>query len=125
MLDAMMTYFINHYRIRLVIIGGNGEKTPEYKDLVRKTRNLGVIDKIMFAGRIEHRNLPAHFNSADVLVMSSHYKSFGMVGLEASACGRPVISTAVGAVDRLIRNGQAGYIVPDSQCSPAWNEIAV
>ena len=117
MLDAM-TYFKNHYRIRLMIIGGDGEKTPEYQDLVRKTRNLGIIDKIMFAGRIEHRNLPTYYNSVDVLVMLFHYESFGMVGLEASACGRPLVSTPVGAADRLIRNGQAGYIVPDSQCSP-------
>lgn len=112
MLDEM-TYFKNHYRIRLVIIGGDGEKTPEYQDLVRKTRNLGIIDKIMFAGRIEHRNLPTYYNSADVWVMSSYYESFGMVGLEALACGPPAVSTPVGAADRLIRNGQAGHIVLD------------
>jgi D-inositol-3-phosphate glycosyltransferase len=46
--------------------------------------------------------------------MASHYESFGLVGLEALACGRPVISTSVGAMDRLIRESRAGQIVADT-----------
>ena len=68
----------------------------------------------MLAGQIEQRNLPPYYNAADVLVMPSHYESFGLVGLEALACGRPVVSTPVGAAEDLIRNGQTGRIVADA-----------
>ena len=54
-------------------------------------------------------------SSADVLVISSHYESFGLVGLEALACGRPVVSTPVGAVESLIQHSQAGQIASDTQ----------
>jgi D-inositol-3-phosphate glycosyltransferase len=46
-------------------------------------------------------------------VVPSYSESFGMVGLEALACGRPVVTTPVGAVDRLVRHAQAGCVVPD------------
>ena len=108
-----MTFLKNHHRIRLAIVGGDGDKTPEYQILARSVRKLGIEEKVMFAGRVDQHNLPPYYNAADVLVMPSYYESFGMVGLEALACGRPVVSTPVGAVDSLIRKAQAGCIVPD------------
>ena len=112
LLEAM-TYFKNQHRVRLVIVGGDGDETPEYQALAQKTRQLEIGEKVMFAGRIEQHNLAPYYGAADVLVMPSHYESFGMVGLEALACGRPVVSSPVGAVDGLIRKTQAGCIVPD------------
>ena len=53
--------------------------------------------------------------AADVLVMASHYESFGLVRLGALACGRPVVSTPVGAMERLIKQSQAGYVVGDTR----------
>jgi D-inositol-3-phosphate glycosyltransferase len=112
LLEAI-THLKNHHRIRLLIVGGDGDMTPEYQALAQKTRKLAIGEKVMFAGRIDQHNLPSYYNAADVLVMPSHYESFGMVGLEALACGRPVVSTPVGAVDSLIRKARAGCIVPD------------
>jgi len=112
LLEAM-TCFKNHQRIRLVIVGGDGDKTPDYRSLEQKTRALKIEENVLFAGRIDQHKLPPYYNAADVLVMPSHYESFGMVGLEALACGRPVVSTPVGAIDSLIRKAQAGCIVPD------------
>jgi D-inositol-3-phosphate glycosyltransferase len=94
-------------------------------------------DKVMFAGRVEQKYLPLYYSSADVLVMASHYESFGLVGLEALACGRPVVSTPVGAMESLIQQSHAGYVVGDTlprflakgihsvitNSSPAANEI--
>ena len=67
------------------------------------------------AGRVDQKYLPPYYSSADVLVISSHYESFGLVGLEALACGRPVVSTPVGAMESLIQLSQAGQIVSDTQ----------
>ena len=100
-------------RLRLVIVGGDGEDAPATQFLKRKTINLGIGDKVIFAGRIEQKILPQYYSSADVLVMASHYESFGLVGLEALACGRPVVSTSVGAMEDLIKQSQAGRIVGD------------
>ncbi|MEJ2169645.1 MAG: glycosyltransferase [Desulfobacterales bacterium] len=108
-----MTYFKIHPLIRLVIVGGDGDKSPEYRALAQKTKWLEIDEKVIFVGRIDQHNLPPYYGAADVLVMPSRYESFGMVGLEALACGRPVVSTPVGAADRLIRKAQAGCIVSD------------
>jgi D-inositol-3-phosphate glycosyltransferase len=96
-----------------VIVGGDGEDTPGYRLLAQKTRQLEIDEKVLFVGRIDQPNLRPYYSAADVLVMPSHYESFGMVGLEALACGRPVVCTPVGAVDSLVRKARAGCVVPD------------
>jgi D-inositol-3-phosphate glycosyltransferase len=113
LLEAM-THLRSHRRLRLVIVGGDGDETPESRFLRKKAVNLGIEDKVFFAGRVDQKYLPPYYSSADVLVMASHYESFGLVGLEALACGRPVVSTPVGAMDTLIHQSQAGQIVSDT-----------
>ena len=108
-----MTYFRDHHRMRLVIVGGDGENTPEYRLLTQKARQLAIDQKVMFVGRVDQPDLRPYYGAADVLVMPSHYESFGMVGLEALACGRPVVSTPVGAVDGLVRKARAGRVVAE------------
>ena len=112
LLEAM-TYFSQDQRIRLMIVGGDGENTAAYRSLVSKIEKLKIKDRVKFTGRIDQPNLPAYYHAADVLVLPSHYESFGMVALEALACGRPVVSTPVGAIESLIRETQAGRIVAD------------
>jgi D-inositol-3-phosphate glycosyltransferase len=113
LLEAMI-HLRDHRRLRLIIVGGDGDQSPESKFLRQKTVNLGIEDKVIFAGRIEQKHLPLYYSSADVLVMASHYESFGLVALEALACGRPVVSTPVGAMESLIKQSQAGRVVSDS-----------
>jgi len=109
-----LTHLRDHGRLRLVIVGGDGDKAPESQFLRQKAINLGIENKVMFAGRVDQKHLPPYYSSADVLVISSHYESFGLVGLEALACGRPVVSTPVGAMDILIQQSQAGQVVSDT-----------
>lgn len=110
---AAMHYLRGNRRLRLVIVGGDDDETPEFRAMAQTTRELGIEEKVNFIGRIDQHSLPLYYGAADVLVMPSYSESFGMVGLEALACGRPVVTTPVGAVDSLVRNAQAGCVIPD------------
>jgi D-inositol-3-phosphate glycosyltransferase len=68
----------------------------------------------MFLGRVAQKSLPPYYSAADVLAVSSHYESFGLVGLEALACGTPVVATPVGAMDDVIKEGTNGYIAVEA-----------
>jgi len=68
---------------------------------------------VVFLGKRAQDTLPYYYSAADVLVMPSHYESFGMVALEAMACGTPVIASQVGGLAFLVKDGETGYHVPD------------
>jgi len=108
-----LSHCADHRRLQLVMVGGDGEQAPESQYLKRKTRELGLEDRVVFAGRVNQKYLSPYYGSADMLVIPSRYESFSLVGLEALACGRPVVSTPVGALDRLIIEGQTGTVVAD------------
>jgi D-inositol-3-phosphate glycosyltransferase len=115
-LDALleaMVYLKHQPLMRLLVVGGDGDNTPEYESLAQRAVQLEIGDKVIFAGRVDQHRLRPYYGAADALVMPSHYESFGLVGLEALACGRPVITTPVGAVDSLVRKTRAGCIVRD------------
>lgn len=110
LLEAMR--YLKHRRhLRLIIVGGDGLHTPEGQILLGLARTLGVEDSIAFMGRIEQKDLPVYYNAADVMVMPSYYESFGLVSLEALACGIPVVATPVGVMDTIIKEGQNGRLV--------------
>ena len=112
LLEAM-PHIKNGKPVRLVIVGGDGDRSSEYRAMVQKARHLNIDKQVTFAGQIDQRNLPPYYAAADVLVMPSSYESFGLVGLEALASGRPVVSPPVGAIDSLIQKAQAGCVVSD------------
>jgi D-inositol-3-phosphate glycosyltransferase len=97
-------------RLRLVVVGGEGDADPQTWRMRQVAQSLGVEDRVAFAGRVEHAELPAFYSAADALALPSAYESFGMVGLEALACGTPVAATRVGAMDELIAPGRNGFI---------------
>ncbi|MFM7274943.1 MAG: glycosyltransferase family 4 protein [Gammaproteobacteria bacterium] len=78
-----------HPRIRLSIVG----RGPQQAHLERLASDLGIVDRVRFVGPVAHGELPHHYREADVLVLPSAYESFGMVMLEAMACGTPVLSS--------------------------------
>lgn len=95
--------------LRLVVVGGSleaGELAP-YQDLAR---SLGLA--VDFRGAAPQEELPLYYNAADVLVVPSHYESFGLVAVEALACGRPVVASMVGGLPTVIRDGHNGLLVP-------------
>jgi D-inositol-3-phosphate glycosyltransferase len=110
LLEAM-SYLRHRRRLRLMIVGGDGIHTPEGQQLRGLARTFGVEDSIAFVGRIEQKDLPLYYNAADVMVMPSYYESFGLVSLEALACGIPVVATHVGVMDAIIKEGLNGQLV--------------
>jgi D-inositol-3-phosphate glycosyltransferase len=104
-----------HY---LSIIGGEPDANPaqmnqEMARLQRLCRDLGIGDMVVFLGKRSQDDLPYYYSAASVLVLPSHYESFGMVALEAMACGTPVVASQVGGLAYLIQDGLTGYVVPD------------
>ncbi|HBZ56467.1 MAG TPA: glycosyltransferase family 1 protein [Syntrophobacteraceae bacterium] len=103
-----------HLNLRVVLVGGGGDRAPEDEALRSKCRKLSMEDCVSFAGRKNHDELADYYRAADVLVLPSHYESFGLVVLEALACGLPVVAMRVGVVEDVIRNGLNGWIVEDN-----------
>jgi len=104
-----------HY---LAVIGGEPDGTQEEMsaEMVRlqeMVKSLGLNDLVLFLGKRSQDTLPYYYSAADVLVMPSHYESFGMVALEAMACATPVIATQVGGLAFLVKDGETGFVVPD------------
>lgn len=105
------------YRPQLMVVGGDGNDDPEGQRLKVIAARAGVQDQTYFIGSVPHHDLPSYYAAADVFVQASHYESFGLVGLEALACGRPVVSTPVGVMATLSRRQRPGIVIADG--SPA------
>lgn len=108
------SFICPHY---LIIIGGDPEgKTEELSAEMERLQNLckalDLDEMVVFLGKRGQDTLPYYYSAAEVVVMPSHYESFGMVALEAMACGTPVIASRVGGLAHLIRDGETGFFVP-------------
>jgi D-inositol-3-phosphate glycosyltransferase len=105
-------------QVTLAIIGGDPhasplEMTAEMARIQQLCDDLCMGRMVVFLGKRAQDTLPYYYSAADVLVMPSHYESFGMVALEAMACGTPVIASQVGGLAYLVKDGETGYHVPD------------
>ncbi len=100
--------------LRLVMVGGDGQHSPMLKQLQSQAKALHIEKRLMFAGSVDQETLPQYYNAADVLVLPSYYESFGLVALEALACGTPVVTTSVGAMEDIVKDGVTGYVAKDA-----------
>lgn len=122
------TGVLEKYPHYLSIIGGDPnasmeEMNQEMVRLQNLCRQLGVGDMVVFLGKRGQDMLPYYYAAADVLVMPSHYESFGMVALEAMACGIPVVASQVGGLAFLVQDGVTGYVVPDGEPDILGNRL--
>lgn len=98
------------------IIGGEVEyerMDDEMRRLNHLRADLGIADVVTFMGSRAQTELPYYYSAADVMVVPSHYESFGMVALEAAACGTPVIASNVGGLSFIVRDGETGFLIPE------------
>jgi D-inositol-3-phosphate glycosyltransferase len=84
-----------------------------FRQLKAEATALDIQDRVTFAGRVEQETLPQYYSAADVLAVPSYYESFGLVALEALACGTPVVTTPVGAMEKIVKDGVNGYVATD------------
>jgi glycosyltransferase involved in cell wall biosynthesis len=100
-----------------LVIAGGGEgpdlvTDPEAQRLSHLARALGVADRVYLRGRVERQDVPALLRSADVVACTPWYEPFGIVPLEAMACGVPVVVSSVGGLVDTVVDGITGMHVP-------------
>ncbi|MEW6287315.1 MAG: glycosyltransferase [Chloroflexota bacterium] len=115
--------------VHLAIIGGDPSASPEtmtaeMKRLQALCDELAVGQTVVFLGKRDQDKLPYYYSAAEVLVMPSHYESFGMVALEAMACGTPVIASEVGGLAYLVRDGETGFTIPAEEPDTLCEKIS-
>ncbi|PCN47680.1 glycosyl transferase [Curtobacterium sp. 'Ferrero'] len=104
--------------VELVVVGGAGtagadlQDDPEYQRLDALARDLGIRDHVTFRGQLGQHDMPAVYRSADVVVCAPWYEPFGIVPLEAMACGRPVVASSVGGLIDTVVEDATGLHVP-------------
>lgn len=99
----------------LLIVGGASGNAGDVE--VRRAHHLvdglGLHDQVRFVEPQPHHILSTYYRSADVVIVPSRSESFGLVALEAAACGIPVVASAVGGLLSLVDHGETGFLVPD------------
>lgn len=99
--------------LRFTVIGGDlRHANPELLSLQLLTKKLGLEKHVSYVGAKSQAELPAYYSASLAVIMPSDYESFGMVALEAMACGTPVIATQVGGLAYLVREQETGFLVP-------------
>jgi D-inositol-3-phosphate glycosyltransferase len=99
-------------RAELVVAGGDGDRDPDTARLRECAHRAGVAERVRFVGPVARADVPALLRSADAVVCTPWYEPFGIVPLEAMACGRPVVATAVGGIQDTVVDGVTGLLVP-------------
>ena len=114
-----------HLRSKLIVLvmgGASGAGTGEVDRLKDLASWLGISDVVRFENPVPRNELPQWYRAADLVCVPSYSESFGLVALEAQACGTPVVATAVGGLRTAIADGISGVLV-DGHDPKAWSSV--
>jgi glycosyltransferase involved in cell wall biosynthesis len=105
------------FPVRLLLVGGESQEpdphaTPEIGELRQIAAELGIENHVTCTGRRQPNELFQYYGAADVAVTTPWYEPFGLTPLEAMACGRPVIGSAVGGIAYTVEDAKTGFLVP-------------
>jgi D-inositol-3-phosphate glycosyltransferase len=113
---------LRHKLIVNVVGGASGANTEEVDRLKELSTWLGIDDVVRFAPPVPRAELPQWYRAADLVIVPSYSESFGLVALEAQACGTPVVATAVGGLRTAVADGISGVLV-DGHDPKAWSSV--
>jgi D-inositol-3-phosphate glycosyltransferase len=109
--------------LTVMIIGGaSGSSTAEVSRMRELAQWLGIDDIVKFEPPVERAALANYYRAADLVCVPSYSESFGLVALEAQACGTPVVASAVGGLRTAVADGISGVLV-DGHDPRAWSSV--
>jgi glycosyltransferase involved in cell wall biosynthesis len=119
-LDALAR--LSDHPIKL-LIAGDGEMRSSYE---QRAISLGVANRVLFAGRIPHDQLPAYYAACDMVVIPSRPpESFGLALAEGMASGKPVIACNIPGVRTVVRDGETGFLIEPGDVAGLVSRIEV
>ena len=122
---AQMVQHSPHLRPKLIINimgGASGANQSEVERLKDCASWLGVDDVVRFSDPVPREELPEWYRASDLVCVPSYSESFGLVALEAQACGTPVVATAIGGLRTAVADGISGVLV-DGHNPRAWSSV--
>lgn len=102
--------------------GASGANQSEVERMKELSAWLGIGDVVRFSPPVPRDELPQWYRASDLVCVPSYSESFGLVALEAQACGTPVVATAVGGLRTAVADGISGVLV-DGHDPRAWSSV--
>jgi len=108
--------------LKLIVVGGGRKKedlpgNKEYIRIKKSIREKKLTGKVIFLGSKKQSELKKYYSAAEALVMPSLYESFGLVPVEAMACGTPALVSRIGEMRYLVQEGRNGFSFPPNHPS--------